>query len=46
MKRIERNKQNFSFDKMTEKLGELVKQYVPEFPKQVEIKLPKLKKIN
>ena len=41
-----RNKQNFSFDKMTEKLGELVKQYVPEFPKQVEIKLPKLKKIN
>jgi glycosyltransferase involved in cell wall biosynthesis len=41
-----RNKQNFSFDKMTEKLGELVTKYVPEFPKQVEVKLPKLKKIN
>jgi len=41
-----RNKQSFSFDKMTEKLGELVTKYVPEFPEQVEIKLPKLKKIN
>jgi glycosyltransferase involved in cell wall biosynthesis len=41
-----KNKQNFSFDKMAEKLGELMKQYSPEFPKQVEIKLPKLKKIN
>ena len=41
-----RNKQNFSFDKMTERLSELLKQYSPEFPKQVEIKLPKLKKID
>ena len=41
-----KNKQEFSFDKMTEKLDELLKQYVPEFPKQVEIKLPKLKKIE
>ena len=41
-----RNKQNFSLDKMTEKLDELVKQYIPEFPKQVELKLPKLKKIE
>jgi glycosyltransferase involved in cell wall biosynthesis len=41
-----RNKQNFSFDKMTEKLGDLLTQYVPEFPKHVEIKLPKLKKIE
>jgi glycosyltransferase involved in cell wall biosynthesis len=41
-----KNKQNFSFDKMTEKLDELLKTYIPEFPKQVEIKLPKLKKIN
>jgi len=31
---------------MTEKLDELLKQYVPEFPKHVEIKLPKLKKIE
>lgn len=41
-----RNKQNFSLDKMTEKLGELIKQYAPEFPKHVELKLPKLKKIE
>jgi glycosyltransferase involved in cell wall biosynthesis len=41
-----RNKQNFSFDKMTEKLDILLKQYTPEFPKQIEIKLPKLKKIE
>ena len=41
-----KNKQEFSFDKMTEKLDELLKQYVPEFPKHVEIKLPKLKKIE
>ena len=41
-----KNKQNFSLDKMTEKLDELFKQYVPEFPKHVELKLPKLKKIE
>jgi glycosyltransferase involved in cell wall biosynthesis len=41
-----KNKQNFSLDKMTEKLDELIKQYVPEFPKQVELKLPKLKKVE
>lgn len=41
-----RNKQNFSFDKMTEILGELLVKYTPEFPKQVELKLPKLKKIE
>jgi glycosyltransferase involved in cell wall biosynthesis len=41
-----RNKQSFSLDKMTEKLDELLKQYVPEFPKHVELKLPKLKKIE
>ena len=41
-----KNKQEFSFDKMTEKLGDLLAQYVPEFPKHVEIKLPKLKKIE
>jgi len=41
-----KNKQNFSLDKMTEKLNELLKQYIPEFPKHVELKLPKLKKIE
>lgn len=41
-----RNKQNFSFGKMTEKVGELLKKYVPDFPKQVDLVLPKLRKIN
>jgi glycosyltransferase involved in cell wall biosynthesis len=41
-----KNKQNFSFDKMAEVLDELLKKYTPEFPKQVELKLPKLKKIE
>ena len=41
-----KNKQEFSFNKMTEKLGGFLTQYVPEFPKHVEIKLPKLKKIE
>ena len=41
-----RNKQNFSLDKMTEKLGDILKQYTPEFPKHIELKLPKLTKIK
>ena len=38
-------KQNFSFEKMTEKMAEYLK-LVPEFPKQVALKLPQLKKIE
>jgi glycosyltransferase involved in cell wall biosynthesis len=41
-----KNKTNFSLDKMTEKLNEILKNYVPVIPKQVELKLPKLKKIE
>ena len=41
-----KNKQNFSFEKMTEVLGELLTKYVPNFPKQVEVKLPKLKRVG
>ena len=41
-----RNKQNFSLDKMTEKLGELITQYVPDAPKHVTLNLPKLKKVD
>jgi hypothetical protein len=37
-----RNK--FSFDAMKEKLGKLFESKIPEFPKQIQIKLPKLKK--
>jgi glycosyltransferase involved in cell wall biosynthesis len=41
-----RNKQNFSLDKMTESLDKLLNKHSPEFPKQVELKLPKLTKIK
>jgi hypothetical protein len=37
---------NFSFDKMKEKLDEILTVKVPEFPKQVQLQLPKLKKIE
>jgi len=39
------SKQNFSFEKMTEKLAEYLTR-VPEFPKQMQLKLPQLKKIE
>jgi len=40
------NKSKFSLDAMTQKLGKILDQYVPEFPKQVKLELPKLKKVN
>jgi glycosyltransferase involved in cell wall biosynthesis len=40
-----RNKRYFSLENMTETLKELLVKYIPEFPKQVELKLPKLKKL-
>ena len=39
-------KKNFSLEVMSTKLQELFDQYIPEFPKQVELKLPQLKKIE
>jgi glycosyltransferase involved in cell wall biosynthesis len=39
-------KTNFSWDKMKEKVGELFSKHIPEFPKQVQLKLPQLKKIE
>jgi len=39
-------KTNFSFDKMQEKLDEILNVNVPEIPKQVQLKLPKLSKIE
>ena len=39
------SKQNFSFEKMTEKLAECLTR-VPEFPTKVELKLPQLRKIE
>jgi glycosyltransferase involved in cell wall biosynthesis len=40
------NKSKFSLDAMTRELGKLLDKYVPEFPEEVELKLPKLKKVN
>jgi glycosyltransferase involved in cell wall biosynthesis len=40
------SKNNFSFDKMKEKIDSILTQYVPEFPKEVQLKLPQLKKIE
>ena len=39
------SKQNFSFEKMTEKLAGYFTR-IPDFPKQVQLKLPQLKKIE
>jgi glycosyltransferase involved in cell wall biosynthesis len=48
-----KSKNEFSWDKMSDKVNELLIKYVPEFPKEVELKLPtmkielpKLKKLN
>jgi hypothetical protein len=41
-----KSKTEFSWDKMKDKVDELFTKYIPEFPKQVELKLPKLKKIE
>ena len=37
---------NFSFDKMKEKIDEILSKKVPNLPKQVSLTLPKLKKIG
>jgi hypothetical protein len=41
-----KSKNDFSWDKMKDKLDQLFTQYIPEFPKAVELKLPQLKKIE
>ena len=38
-----KNKKEFSFEAMEKVLNELFNKYIPEFPKQVELKLPSLK---
>jgi hypothetical protein len=40
-----RSRTEFSFDKMKEKLGEMLDKNIPTFPSQVQIKLPQLKKL-
>lgn len=41
-----KSRTEFSYEKMRETLDTLLTQYVPEFPKQVQLKLPTLKKIE
>ena len=40
------NKSLYSLDKMTKELGKILDKYVPEFPKEVKLNLPKLKKVD
>ena len=40
------SRSKFTYEKMRETLDSLLTQYVPEFPKQVQLKLPQLKKIE
>jgi hypothetical protein len=41
-----RSKTEFSWGKMKDKVDELFTKYIPEFPKQIQLKLPQLKKIE
>ena len=40
------NKSKFSLNAMTRELGKILDKYVPEFPKEVKLQLPKLKKVG
>ena len=41
-----KSKNEFSWDKMKEKIDSILNKSLPEFPKEVQIKLPQLKKIE
>ncbi len=41
-----RSKSEFNWEKMKDKIDSLFVQYIPEFPKEVQIKLPSLKKTS
>ena len=40
------NRSKYSLKKMTTELGKILDKYVPEFPKEVKLQLPKLKKVE
>jgi glycosyltransferase involved in cell wall biosynthesis len=40
------NKSKFSLDAMTRELGKILDKYVPDFPSEVKLELPKLKKVD
>jgi glycosyltransferase involved in cell wall biosynthesis len=42
----EQNYKQFSLDAMTKEFGNILDEYVPEFPKEVKLQLPKLKKVG
>lgn len=42
----ERNRKNFSYEVIRQQTFDLLDKYVPEFPKQVPLVLPKLKKVE
>jgi glycosyltransferase involved in cell wall biosynthesis len=41
-----KSRTQFSYGNMRETVDKLLSQYIPEFPKQVQLKLPQLKKIE
>jgi glycosyltransferase involved in cell wall biosynthesis len=41
-----RSRNQFSWEKMAEKVDQILTERIPEFPKEVELKLPELKKIE
>lgn len=41
-----KSKNEFSWDKMKERVDSICTQYIPEFPKEIKLKLPELKKIS
>ena len=41
-----KSKTEFSWDKMKDKIDELFTSLIPEFPKEVTLQLPKLKKVT
>ena len=40
------NKKMFSLNAMTRRFGQILDEYLPEFPKEVKLELPKLKKVG
>lgn len=43
---ISKNRKNFSYEAIQKKTWDLLDKYVPEFPKEVPLVLPKLKKVS
>ena len=40
------NRVKFSLDEMTKQFGKILDKHVPEFPQEVKLQLPKLKKVG